>query len=236
MCGRMTNDLMTQIVARFSTLPAVIDPDPTYNAGPSQIIPVVIETGPETREVKFMHWGLISRRQNRGRPMPTPINARSETLNEKPMFKQLLATRRCLVPATGFYEWRGSTRSKQPYFIHLTDQPLFAFAGLWDDTRPDGAPDFVAGSFTIITTRPNLMVAELHDRMPVILAPDEEALWLSTGVTDPEAVLPLLDAYPEDRMEAYPVSQAVNDVRNNTPQLLDPVKVARRPAQRPLFS
>lgn len=236
MCGRIANNQMKQIVARFSAQSTFLDSEPIYNAGPSMFLPVVIETGPDIREVKLMHWGLISPRHGQGRPLPTPINARAETLTEKPMFKRLVATRRCLVPATGFYEWRGSSKRKQPYYIHLTDQPLFALAGLWDDTRPEGAPDIVAGSFTIITTRPNSMMAEIHDRMPVILEPDEEAIWLSTDLMDPEAILPLLDAYPEDLMEAYPVSQAVNDVRNDTPELIERVPVARRPAQRPLFS
>lgn len=238
MCGRFVLDAPDDLPLRFRLEQMAFHFGPTFNAAPSQSLPVIIETEPEVWEAKLMHWGLVPRWKSSGKPMPPPINARSETLAEKAMFKKLLEMRRCLVPATGFYEWRAGAKGerKQPYFIHPTDQRLFAFAGLWDDTRPEGATDDIEGSFTIVTTAANSMMSQLHHRMPVILEPGDEPTWLSTDLHEPEAVTPLLDAYPGDAMEAFPVSLAVNNVRNNDPHLIEREDQATEPIQGALFS
>lgn len=237
MCGRAETPNIGLIMEQFPVEQTSLDIQQNYNAAPTQSLPVIVETKPEIWEVRLMHWGLLPRWKT-DKPIPPPINARAETLTEKAMFKKLVPANRCLVPAMGFYEWQatGAGKSKQPYFIHPTDRQLFALAGLWDDTRPEDASENVSGSFTIITTSPNTLMAQLHNRMPVILDAGEESAWLSRDLTDPEAVIPLLDAYPADRMEAYPISTAVNDVRNNDPSLLERVESVREPAQRSLFS
>lgn len=235
MCGRYPIFTTEQIAAHFAALANGSEPSPTYNGAPSQALPVVIEREDGEREIKLMHWGLIPRWKSNGPKIPPPINARSETVAEKAMFKRLLAMHRCLVPANGFYEWRAGGERKQPYAIHPTDQKLFAFAGLWDDTRPEGAPESVTGSFTIITTEANEFMRELHHRMPVMLDRDEEALWIDSGVQEPDAVLPLLDAYDSAKLEAYPVSLAVNNVRNDSPDLIVPIEVEPETVQGSLF-
>jgi putative SOS response-associated peptidase YedK len=235
MCGRLYFFEPELIAAHFESTAKGIELRPTYNGAPSQPLLVVVERADGLRETKLMHWGLIPRWKGDGPKIPPPINARSETVAEKAMFKRLLAMRRCLVPANGFYEWRAGGERKQPYAIHPTDRQLFAFAGLWDDTRPEGAPEGVSGSFTIITTAANEFMSELHHRMPVILDRDEEALWLDSGVQEPDAVLPLLDAYDAAKLEAYPVSLAVNSVRNDSPDLIAPIELEPETVQGSLF-
>jgi putative SOS response-associated peptidase YedK len=237
MCGRFFLTSPEQIAAQFPALAQASFPlHETYNAAPSQALPVIIETGPDRWEPRLMHWGLLPRWKNSGKTIPPPINARAETLPEKSMFKRLLAERRCLVPASGFFEWQAVDKRKQPYAIRPTDQALFVFAGLWDETTPDDADADVSGSFTIVTTAANSKIARLHQRMPVILETGEDATWLSIDLKEPDAVMPLLDAYPADRMEAYPVSPAVNSVRNNDPSLIERITLDRKSTQETLFS
>jgi putative SOS response-associated peptidase YedK len=237
MCGRFFLTNPEQIAARFPDLVQASFPlRETYNAAPSQALPVIIETGPDRWEPRLMHWGLLPRWKNAGKAMPPPINARGETLPEKPMFKRLLAERRCLVPASGFFEWLAVDKGKQPYAIRPTDHRVFALAGLWDETVPDDAEADVSGSFTIVTTAANAKLAQFHQRMPVILDTGEDATWLSIDLKEPDAVMPLLDAYPAERMEAYPVSLAVNNVRNNDPSLIEPITLEPKLTREPLFS
>jgi putative SOS response-associated peptidase YedK len=141
------------------------------------------------------------------------INARAETLAEKPSFKRLIGKRRCVVPADGFYEWRKERKRKVPMRIRLKSEEPFGFAGLWDSWRkPDGKE---LQSFTIITTEANDLLGPIHDRMPVILAPDGEKLWLESSLQDFSKVSSLLKPYPSDQMEVYEVSTLVNSPRND---------------------
>jgi putative SOS response-associated peptidase YedK len=191
----------------------------TYNAAPSQELPVVLAGDEGERDLRLLRWGLLPRWRKPGQASSVaPINARAETLLEKPMFRPLVGRRRCLVPASGFYEWRRTGGPKQPYYIHPRDRALVGFAGLYDES-PDGV-----GSFTIITTSPNELVAPLHDRMPAILRPEDEADWLSPDLTDPHAAQALLRPYPAAAMAADPVSPAVNNTRNNGPELIAPLE------------
>ena len=236
MCGRYVLAAPDDLSERFTADQLTFAFSPTYNAAPSQFLPVVVEVEPDHWQIKRMHWGLLPRWKSK-KPLPPPINARAESVAEKPMFRNLLTHRRCLVPASGFYEWqaRGEGERKQPFFIHVDDESIIAFAGLWDETRPDDAPEDVAGSFTIITTSADKVIAPLHHRMPVILARNEEDLWLASDVEEAEAVQSLLDPFPGSRIDAFPVSTRVNNVRNNDESLIEPLEIERDPEQESLF-
>jgi putative SOS response-associated peptidase YedK len=220
MCGRYMIVDHTEISERFRLrhIPATLFP--TYNAAPSQHLPVVIHREVD-RELELLRWGLIPRWRRSGPgKAPEPINARAETLLEKPMFRSLVKSKRCLVPANGFYEWQRTGGPKQPYLIRPTDQGMFAFAGLYDETPgEDGDP---IGSYVIITTGPNEVMTSIHNRMPVILRREDEAEWLDPEVTDP-GIVALLQPYPAETTMAQPVSSAVNNTRNNGPELIEPV-------------
>ena len=219
MCGRYILERVDDLSERFQLRDLDFALKPTFNAAPSQQLPVVLTGDDGQWNAQLMRWGLLPRWKPRegGRP-PEPINARAETLDERPMFRSLISRRRCIVPATGFYEWARTEQGKQPVVLRPTNQELFGFAGLWDETMgPDGEP---VRSFTIVTGEPNELVAPIHNRMAVILAPDDEAAWLDPDVTDWPEVEQLLRPYPADRMECYAVSKAVNNTRNDDPSLI----------------
>jgi putative SOS response-associated peptidase YedK len=223
MCGRYVLNLTAKdIRERFgisefveTRVPPVA---PRWNVAPSQSIPVIVE-GDEGRELRPMTWGFKPAWIKGGATRPPPVNARGETLLERPMFRTSVARHRCLIPATGFYEWQasGGGKRKQPWYFAMSDGQPFGFAGLW----ARGADD--EGTTLIITTEPNPLVARVHDRMPVVLDPDAEAAWLDPRETDPSAVLGLLAPYPADRMVGYEVSDAVNRVGNDGPELVRPL-------------
>ena len=216
MCGRYMVVDHQEISERFQLRQIPMSLFATYNAAPSQRLPVVVEGEDGERRLELMRWGLVPRWRKAGQgPSVAPINARAETLLEKPMFRPLVRGKRCLVPANGFYEWRREGSRKQPYLVRLRQGELFALAGLYDEL-----PDEEGGSYTIVTTAPNALVAPLHDRMPAILRPEDEDDWLDRGLTDPEAAKALLRPYPPEEMELVPVSPAVNDVRNDGAELL----------------
>jgi putative SOS response-associated peptidase YedK len=151
------------------------------------------------------------------------INARGETLAEKPTFRGSLKYKRCLILADGFYEWKsaGASKTKTPYFIHMKDRKPFAFAGLWDSwNSPDGS---LVKTCTIITTEPNELVSIIHNRMPVILHPRDYAKWLDTSPQTPDSLKPLIKPFPAEEMTAYPVSTLVNKPGNDTPELVTPI-------------
>jgi putative SOS response-associated peptidase YedK len=224
MCGRFTLTTDPGVVARrFGAPPAQGGgTTPRYNVAPTQLVVTVTDDG--QRHLEPMRWGLIPRWAKDAKIGSTLINARAETLAEKPAFRDALKRRRCLIPADGFYEWAamaGSAR-KQPIRVVLASGEPFAFAGLWDEWRPpDGAPP--VRTCTIITTTPNDLMAQYHHRMPVILTPEAEQVWLDPAITAPEQLLPLLASYPAEAMRAYPVSGLVNSVANDSPQLVLPI-------------
>lgn len=187
-----------------------------YNAAPSQLLPVI--TNQEPGKAQFFRWGLIpfwAKEPSIGYKM---INARAESLAQKPAFKQPLQKRRCLIPATGFFEWRKSGE-KQPFYFHLNDNELFAFAGLWEKWKD--AEENEIFSFTIITTAANAMVNDIHHRMPVILPPGSENEWIND---DDKVPAELLKPYDYRQMSLYPVSKKVNKPENDTPDILKPQK------------
>ena len=188
---------------------------PHYNIAPSQYIPIIRDDhGKESLTV--MKWGLIPGWTKEAKPKLAPINAKAETVATSGMFRQAFAKRRCLVPADGFYEWRGAKPPKQPYFIHMKDDSPFAFAGLWERWTPPES-DQAIDTFTIITTEPNALMKEIHNRMPVILDAAEFDRWLFKGDRE------LLRPFPAERMEAYKVSTAVNKPSHDSPDCIEPL-------------
>jgi len=233
MCGRFTlHHSLEELEERFDAqpvAPSVAQAALRYNIAPTQDILVVTQNG--ARHLQGYHWGLIPSWAKDPAIGNKMINARAETLAEKPSFRTALARRRCLIPADGFYEWQdpaadlapGKKAAKTPMHIRLQDGALFAFAGLWDEWHaPDGSP---LRSCTIITTAPNAVTAPIHDRMPVILRPSDEALWLDPSVKDAAALLPLLVPYPADVMEAYAVSRSVNAPMVDDAACITPVRL-----------
>ena len=191
---------------------------PRFNIAPSQRIPLVRLNSKGERNLRLARWGLIPS-WTKGKPKAQPINARAETVATSGLFRQAFARRRCLIPADGFYEWKGASPPKQPYFIHLKNDGLFAFAGLWERWRPTPEAEPI-DSCTILTTTPNDVTRAIHNRMPVILHPQDYERWLNRDVPG-EQVSDLLRPYESDPMEAYPVSTQVNSVKNDVPSLTE---------------
>jgi putative SOS response-associated peptidase YedK len=216
MCGRYSVDDFDHFKERFDVANFdAFDFKPRYNVAPSQVLPVIVNEG-ESR-VEPMRWGLIPSWAKEASIGYKMINAKAETVAEKSSYKKPLQLQRCLVPATGFYEWKKEGNGKQPYYFHLKDEKLFAFAGLysiWHDTQGNEVK-----SYTIITTKPNKLLEPIHDRMPVILKREDESMWLNPDITEPARLLPLLAPYPDSEMETYPVSAQVNSPKNDTKEV-----------------
>jgi putative SOS response-associated peptidase YedK len=195
---------------------------PTWNAAPSQDLPVIVPQDDDLAAVRAMTWGLIPRWTKPGeKPKVAPINARSETLADKPMFRGLVKSRRIVVPANGFYEWKREGSAKQPYFIRPTEGQLMLFAGLYDVAKDaDGHP---LESFTILTTSANDTMTGLHDRMPVMLDDEGVEQWLDPDLDELGPLAHLLEPAPDEAIEAFPVSKAVNNTRHNGPELVEPL-------------
>lgn len=223
MCGRFTlvADL-SEVMARFH-IPAVgdgWDDAPQYNIAPSQDVWAIVQDGKENRMGK-LRWGLIphwAKDMAIGHKM---INARAETLAEKPSFKRAFRRRRCLIPADGFFEWRETAAGKKPVRVRLRSGELFAFAGLWERWVADDGKEVT--SCAIVTTEANALLRDIHPRMPVILRREAEAVWLDRTIQDTSYLQDLLVPYPSEAMDVYDVSPVVNSARNNTPECIQPV-------------
>lgn len=220
MCGRFSLWLnLTDLVDAFPDFTFPSEMPVRYNVAPSQDVAVVPNN--TDRHVEFFRWGLIpfwAKDESIGNKM---INARGETLGEKPSFRAAYRRRRCLILADGFYEWRTEpgSKTKTPMYIQLASKAPFAFAGLWEIWRPDDTPVL---SCTIITTAPNDLIAPIHNRMPVILPPAAYDRWLDPGEQAPAALDDLLVPFPADQMMAYPVSRLVNSPANDVPDCIVP--------------
>ena len=225
MCGRFASLLPPEAIARiFGTVNPLPNFAASWNLCPRQDAPV-IRRNPQTgaRHLDLLRWGLLPHFTQDPAKAPRPINARSETIRTSGMFRAAFAARRCIIPASAFYEWREEGGAKQPYAIARVakggaDRGVIAFAGLWESWRaPDGG---IERSFTIATTTANNTLRELHERMPVILDQPDWPLWLGEAEGDPAA---LLRPLPDDALEFWKVSRAVSSPRNNGPELLEPV-------------
>ena len=222
MCGRFTLTASPEkLQAAFPQFSVPQQMSPHFNIAPTQPIAVVPNTG-ENR-VDFFTWGLVpfwAKDPSIGNRM---INARAETLSEKPSYRAPYRRRRCLILADGFFEWVviPGEKAKQPHYITLADHQPFAFAGLWENWQsPDGSE---IKSATIITTAPNALMARLHNRMPVILAPADFERWLDPSERAPETLDDLLVPFPQEKMLHYPVSRRVNSPVNDVPELIIPL-------------
>ena len=230
MCGRFTLIAVGEVERRF--LPTGSGMEiirerfaesgmERYNIAPTQDILTITNDG-EANTAQFMRWGLVPSWAKDISIGSRMINARAETLAERPSFRVAFRRRRCLVIADSFYEWKRDGRKRTPMRISLESGELFAFAGLWESwNSPDGRPIL---SCAIITTAANEFVAPIHDRMPVILSQDAETMWLDPGVQDTDALSELLTPYPPDLMSAYEVSSVVNSAANETPECIAPVQ------------
>jgi len=223
MCGRYTLTLEQKTIQReFKVKPGHYLHEPRYNIAPSQPAPVIVRE--DGNVLKMMKWGLVPYWAKDPKIGFKLINARAETITEKPSFKTAFKKRRCLVPTDGFYEWdkEQGGRVKIPHRFVLKSGMLFAFAGLWDVwTPPEGEP---LQSFTIITTGPNEMMKPIHDRMPVILHKEDEVKWLDTRVKDVNTLLELLKPYESELMEEYEVSLRVNSPKEDNPECIKPTR------------
>lgn len=224
MCGRFALTANPEVIQQAFNLESVTkELVPRYNIAPSQ--PVAVITNQNPKQLDFFKWGLIpswSKDPAIGNKM---INARAETAAEKPSFKAAFKRRRCLIPASGFYEWAQAT--KQPMYIHLNDQDVFAFAGLWEQWfSPDGSEIL---SCTILTTEPNELLGTFHHRMAVILRPEDYATWLTPGEVDPMSLMPLMQPYSAEKMDAYEVSKSVNSPVNDSFDLIQPLRSQDQP-------
>lgn len=219
MCGRYAQYSPADAIADlFGATLEIEDLTPRYNAAPMQWLPVIRERPSGERVLHALRWGLLPSWAKDETMAARLINARAETLAEKPAFRAAYRARRCIVPADGFYEWAKSLDGKQPYFIHAQDGTVLAFAGLWERWTRASDGD-VIDSFTIVTTGANPRIQPLHDRMPVILAHEALGVWLDR-TTDPARLSELLIPSPEERLAMHPVSRAVGNVRNEGPELI----------------
>ena len=217
MCGRYTTISPRPALEKRFDATFHADPTPNYNAAPSQQLPVITNTNPH--HIRLMQWGLVPGWVQELKKATKPINARAETLAEKPSFRQLLQRKRCLVLADSFYEWQQTPSGKVPHRILLRDEQPFAFAGLWDEWL-DRTTGEVLPTFTIITTGPNELMASLHTRMPVLLPGREaEQAWLNDGISAADHQ-GLLLPYPGDGMKEYAVTTRVNSPAHNDPEVL----------------
>jgi putative SOS response-associated peptidase YedK len=218
MCGRYTlKTPVSELAERFDIEETPPSMTASYNIAPTQQVATVLaENG--KRKLEMLHWGLIPSWAKDPEVGNRMINARAETVAEKPSYRKAFQERRCLILADGFYEWQKTDNGKQPFYIRMEDESPFAFAGLWESWR-NGRE---IRSCTIITTVPNDVAAPIHNRMPVILRPEDYEMWLDPDFDEREPLTSLLKPYPADGMEAYPVSRRVNKPSNNEPGCIEP--------------
>ena len=226
MCGRYRLSRRKQLVDEyFDSVSDEPDWAPRYNIAPTQPAPVIRQHPKEpVRQLSLMRWGLIPSWAKDSSGAAQMINARSETASTKPAFRDALKSRRCLIPADGFYEWMRTGKTKQPYCFEVNDGQLFAFAGIWDRWK-DPSGQWVK-TCSILTTPPNAVTSPVHDRMPGILDPDSYDLWLDPRMTNLAAASELLKPYDARLMRCYPVSARINRVANDDEECSRPVELA----------
>jgi putative SOS response-associated peptidase YedK len=227
MCGRYRLSRRKQIIAeQFETQPWDEDWSPRYNIAPTQPVPVIRQHPKEPiRQLSSMQWGLVPSWARDVSIASSTINAKSETAATKPAFRDALKSRRCLIPADGFYEWKRMGKGKQPYCFEADERELFAFAGLWDRWK-DATGNWIR-TCSILTTTPNAVTSTIHDRMPVILHPDCYELWLDPGMTDVHVVSEFLKPFDPSLMRCFPVSTRVNRVENDDEECSRAVEIVQ---------
>ena len=217
MCGRFVIDLPLELIATCFGLQDVPVLPPRYNIAPTQPVPVIRQGADGQRHLDLLRWGLVPSWAKEARA--GLINARAETVDAKPSFRQAFRQRRCIIPASGFYEWQKAGKKKVPYYLRMADGAPMPFAGIWENWRsPDGQ---VLESCAILTTAANAAVAPIHERMPVILHPDAFTPWLEPALHDAEQLAALLAPCPPGHVTAYPVSILVNIPANDSPACIE---------------
>jgi putative SOS response-associated peptidase YedK len=226
-CGRYRLSRRKQIVEEyFDSVSGEEDWAPRYNVAPTQSVPVIRQNPKEPiRELSLMRWGLIPSWSKDSSGAARMINARVETAATKPAFRDAMKSRRCLIPADGFYEWVRTAKAKQPYCFEVNEGQLFAFAGIWDRWKDTSGK--LVETCSILTTTPNAVTSPVHDRMPVILDPDVFDLWLDPGMRDLSAASELLKPCDAQQMRCYPISTRINHVANDDEECSAPVELAQ---------
>ena len=222
MCGRFSQTQSAEAIAEVFQVAEVSLLTPRYNIAPTQSVGTVLQTSQHNdRQFRLLHWGLIPSWAKDLKMGAKLINARAETVAEKPAFRSAFRQRRCLVLADGFYEWQQQEpkKPKQPFYFRLSNGQPFAFAGLWEHWENGNGEEI--DSCTLLTTEPNELMKSIHNRMPVILDPKHYDLWLDPEVKKSELLQPLLHPYPAEEMTAYPVSTAVNKPSNDTAECIN---------------
>jgi len=221
MCGRYVLKATLPDIARMLGMEADLALEPSYNIAPTRAVPVCRSEQPGKKELVLMHWGLIPHWAKQRDSNYRMINARAETIAEKPAFRSPFRHRRCLIPADGYYEWKSMQGRKQPYYFSRKDDQPFCFAGLWDRWQPpEGTP---VESCTIITTGADAFAAEFHHRMPVILSENDYARWLDPRISHAAQIAPLLRPFASEAMRVYPVSTLVNNARVDEARCITPL-------------
>jgi putative SOS response-associated peptidase YedK len=222
MCGRIVRDRIDDYREHFGLVElSETRIRPRFNIAPTQM-DLIIRTHEDGRHLEDSRWGLIpvwAKNRSIGSRM---FNARAETLLEKTAFRGLVKSHRCVIPASGFYEWQRTPTGKVPLYIYRADGSPIALAGLHASWRDSVTEEWVT-SHTIVTCAPNEFMTPIHNRMPVVLGSDAQAIWLDPAAADPADVLPLLTPCPDDWLTCHPVSRLVNSVRNDSPGLVEPV-------------
>jgi putative SOS response-associated peptidase YedK len=233
MCGRYRLSRRKEMIAEYFETDTEVDWEPRYNIAPSQSVGIIRQNSSrQERYFSLARWGLIPSWASDASIGSKTINARSETVASKPTFRDAFSSRRCLIPADGFFERRRKGKEKQPLHFGMQDDSLFGFAGLWDRWRdPAGA---VIESCSILTTTPNSLLADMHDRMPVILRQESYDLWLDAGFKDVKALAGVLVPFDAAQMRCFPVNTRVNAVANDDVDCVAP-RYDSLPAQSPLF-
>ena len=222
MCGRFTQKANKQHIAKEFSIESFQDSllKPRYNIAPMQIIPAVLEAGDE-RIISGLKWGLIPNWSKDDTFAAKLINARAESIAEKPSFRDAFRNRRCIIPASGFYEWdKKSSGAKQPFYFYLKEKEVFGFAGLWEEWLDKASGELVE-TCTIITTEANRVLEPVHDRMPVILKPESYDQWLDEKQADTNKLQNLLVPYPAKEMASHAVGKAVNSPSNDSSELIN---------------
>lgn len=221
MCGRFTLAISPELLAEVIGEIEAERIQPRYNIAPTQQVAVIRLDAGGKRHLAYLRWGLIPPWAKDAAVGNHMINARSETVAEKPAFRHAFRSRRCLVPASGFFEWKEEGGRKQPLYVHMKDGGPMIFAGLWESWKsPEGE---TVESCTILTTSSNGLIRPLHDRMPVILGRNDWDIWLSCEATR-EQLTPLFQPYPSELLAMYPVGTGVNSPRNDSPELIEPLQ------------
>ena len=228
MCGRFIGfSTLEQLVQYFPIDVANVDVSPNYNVAPTQeILAIVRHDDDDLNHLEKLFWGLVpfwAKDPGIGSRM---INARSETVESKPSFRNAFRKRRCLIPADGFYEWKGGKGAKQPMLLSLPDRSPFAFAGLWETWDDRGKREAPYQSCTILTRESSESVMPIHNRMPVILRPEAFGPWLDPDFQDVDLLQEIIENQVYTELVSYPVSRAVNSVKNNRPENIEPAEVA----------